>query len=194
MLGRLTVLPGHIKRQAVDKTPQGASQNARPRKPRLSPLADLLDAAIGPVLAAKGFAASDVVVAWPEIVGPRLAPHCEPLRMRWPRRPAGLVDGAPPDPATLEVRVEGAFALELQHLAPVVVERVNTRYGWRCVGRVVLKQGPVGRDRVVPAPPPPPDARSVAAARDVVGDVEDEALREALVRLGAGILSRQERG
>jgi hypothetical protein len=191
MLTRLTVRPRHRKRQAVDKTTQDKVPAPRPFKPRLSPLADLLDSAIGPILATKGFAASDVVVGWPEIVGPRLAAHCEPMRMRWPRRPAGVVEDAPSEPATLEIRVEGAFALELQHLVPVIVERVNTRYGWRCVGRVVLKQGPVGRDRVAPAPPPPPDERSVAAARDVVGDVEDDALREALVRLGAGILSRK---
>ncbi|WP_293859426.1 DUF721 domain-containing protein [uncultured Alsobacter sp.] len=175
----------------MDKTTQDKAPSPRPFKPRLSPLADLLDSAIGPILAAKGFAASDVVVGWPEIVGPRLAPHCEPLRMRWPRKPAGVVDGSPGEPATLEIRVEGAFALEVQHMVPVIMERVNTRYGWRCVGRIVLKQGPVGRDRVVAKPPPPPDESAVAAARDVVGGVEDDALRDALVRLGAGILSRK---
>lgn len=160
------------------------------KKQRARPLADLLDAAIGPVLAAHGFAASDIVVGWPEIVGERLARHCEPVKLQWPRRPAGLVDDTPAEPATLVVRVEGAFALELQHLAPVVMERVNTRYGWRCVGRLVLRQGPVGRDRTTRRTPPPPDAAAIAAARDVVGPVEDEALREALVRLGAGIKSR----
>jgi hypothetical protein len=194
MLTRLTVPPVHRKRQAVDKTTQDKSPAPRPFKPRLSPLADLLDSAIGPILAAKGFAASDVVVGWPEIVGPRLAPYCEPLRVRWPRRPSGVVDDAPGEPATLEIRVEGSFALELQHLAPVIIERVNTRYGWRCVGRIVLKQGPVGRDRVVAARPDPPDEKTVAEAREVVGDVEDEGLREALVRLGAGVLSRKSGG
>ena len=175
------------EKQAKDRAPP-----SRPFKPRLSPLADLLDSAIGPILAAKGFAASDVVVGWPEIVGPRLADHCEPLRMRWARRPAGVVEQAPSEPATLEVRVEGAFALEVQHMAPVIIERVNTRYGWRCVGRIVLKQGPVGRDKVARFTSPPPDEKTVAAARDVVGEVEDEALREALVRLGAGIMARKD--
>lgn len=182
---------------AQEKQAQGAPAKdkaplSRPFKPRLSPLADLLDSAIGPILAAKGFAASDVVVGWPEIVGPRLADHCEPLRMRWPRRPAGVVEQAPSEPATLEIRVEGAFALELQHMAPVIIERVNTRYGWRCVGRIVLKQGPVGRDKVARFTAPPPDEATLAAARGVVGDVEDEALREALVRLGAGIMARKD--
>ena len=70
--------------------------------------------------------------------------------------PRGGADpDARPEPATLIVRVESAFALELQHLAPLVIERVNAHYGWRCVGRLVLKQGPVPRPR--PARPAPPE-------------------------------------
>ncbi|MHB2166944.1 DUF721 domain-containing protein [Alsobacter sp. R-9] len=160
------------------------------KPPALRPLADLIDSALGPVMAAHGFAASDVVVGWPEIVGERLAKHCEPVKLQWPRRPAGTLDDGPGEPATLVVRVEGAFALEVQHLAPVIVERVNTRYGWRCVGRLVLKQGPVGRDRVPRPGLREPDPASVAEARAMVGEVEDEGLREALVRLGAGIKAR----
>ena len=58
--------------------------------------------------------------------------------------PRGGADpDARPEPATLVVRVESAFALELQHLAPLLIERINAHYGWRCVGRLVLKQGPV---------------------------------------------------
>ncbi len=43
------------------------------------------------------------------------------------------------------VRVEGVFALELQHLAPVVIQRVNAHYGWACIGRIVMRQGRVDR-------------------------------------------------
>jgi hypothetical protein len=162
------------------------------KKPALRTLADLVDDCIAPALAAQGFAASDVVVAWPEIVGERLAPYCEPVKIQWPRRPKGMGPDEPSEPAVLVVRVEGAFALELQHLAPLIVERVNTRYGWRCVGRLSFRQGPVGRDRVARRIPPLPDARMVEAARDRVGEVADDGLREALVRLGAGIMARRD--
>ncbi len=161
------------------------------KKPGLRPLADLVDACIEPVLARQGFAAADVVVAWPEIVGGRLAAFCEPVKMQWPRRPAGVVPGEAQEPATLVVRVESAFALEVQHTAPTIIERVNARYGWRCVGRLSLRQGPVGRDREPKAllrEPAPSDLRDAAAR---VGDVSDDGLREALVRLGAGIMARK---
>src|ERR671917_746797 len=110
-----------------------------------SPLADFLNTCLGPSLAAQGFAASDVIVAWPEIVGERLAKYTQPLRIDWPRGAARDRDTRP-EPATIVIRVESAFALDMQHLAPLVIERVNAHYGWRCVGRIVLKQGPVRRE------------------------------------------------
>lgn len=137
---------------------------------------------------AQGFAASDVIVAWPDIVGERLARFTQPVRIEWPRRGAGHDPDRRPDPATLVVRVESAFALEMQHLAPVIIERINAHYGWRCVGRIVLKQGPVRRLEPQREPErtlPEAERRRVAAA---VEPVEDEALREALDRLGQAVL------
>src|SRR3712207_2028149 len=120
------------------------------------PLADLLDSCLGPTLAAQGFATSDVITAWPEIVGSRLSAFTQPLKIEWKRRGPDPNPQARPEPATLVVRVESAFALEMQHLAPVVIERVNAHYGWRCVGRIVLKQGPVRRAAAARPPAPRP--------------------------------------
>ena len=153
---------------------------------RPKPLADLIDACLGPTLAKQGFAASDVIVAWPEIAGERLAAWSRPVKLEWPRRRPE--PGAPPEPATLVVRVEGAFALEMQHLAPLLVERVNAHYGWRCVGRIVLKQGPVPRPKAARAPAPElsPEDRARIAAK--TKGVEEEPLREALDRLGSAVV------
>ncbi|TDR93777.1 DUF721 domain-containing protein [Enterovirga rhinocerotis] len=153
---------------------------------RLQPLADLIGSALDPALAAQGFTGQDLVASWPEIVGERLAGFCRPVKVEWPRRRPG--EAAASDPARLVVRVESAFALELQHMAPVLVERINAVYGWRCIGRIVLKQGPVGREtrraRAIPPLPTADDCRRVAAATT---PVEDAALREALTRLGHAV-------
>ena len=159
------------------------------RRPR--PLADLLDHCLGPSLAAQGFASADVITAWPEIVGERLARFTQPLRVEWKRRAGNAAREAKPEPATLVVRVESAFALEMQHLAPVVAERVNAHYGWRCVGRIVLKQGPVRRaEPALPAAP-----RLSEAERQRVGDAVDgiaeDGLKAALDRLGRAVIAGQ---
>jgi hypothetical protein len=76
----------------------------------------------------------------------------------------------------------------MQHLAPLLVERVNAHYGWRCVGRIVLKQGPVPRPKAGRAPPAelsPEDRARIAAQTK---GVEEDTLREALDRLGSAVV------
>lgn len=154
------------------------------RRRGATPLADFVGACISPVLRKQGFGESDIVLHWPEIVGERLAGVCEPIKLQWPPGPRIPDPDADMQPATLVIRSEGAFALELQHLASVVIERVNGHLGWRCVGRIMIKQGPLqhpGRKKR----PPPPDAASAAKAEEATRNISDDALREALARLGA---------
>ncbi len=155
------------------------------------PLAELIDACIAPVLAAQGFAGRAIVSLWPEIVGERLAERSRPLKIDWPkRRPA---PGEAAEPATMVVRVESAFALEMQQLGQLVVERVNTHLGWRAVGKLVLKQGPVAI-AVTAKPVPPLDAAAVGRIDRQVAHVEDEGLRDALARLGRAVAQRARHG
>lgn len=162
----------------------------RPSRPRA--LAELVGAAINPVLAKQGFGESDIILHWRDIVGARLGEVSEPMRLQWPSRPPGRSPDAAPEPATLIVRIEGAFAIELQHLAPLVIERVNARLGWRCVGRITLRQGPVRR-----APPKrrsaPVDPAAAREAQEAAGSIADEGLRDAIARLGAVALSDNRR-
>lgn len=157
---------------------------------RAKPLAELIETCIGPAYAAQGFATNDIPAAWPEIVGERLARYCQPAKLEWPRRRGAPEDA--PEPATLVVRVEGAFALELQHLAPVVIERVNAHYGWACVGRIVLKQGRLRRGPLPARPAPLDEARRGEVAR-AVAPIEEEALRAALDRLGVAVVASERR-
>jgi hypothetical protein len=132
-------------------------------------------------------------MAWPEIVGERLSAFTQPLKIEWKRKSPHADPEARPDPATLVIRVESAFALEMQHLAPTIIDRVNTYYGWRCIGKLVLKQGPVRR--VEPKRPVPPVLSQ--ADRDKVGravaPIEEESLKAALDRLGQAIVSSRSR-
>ncbi|MFS8036793.1 DUF721 domain-containing protein [Xanthobacter sp. AM11] len=166
----------------MSSNPRPLRSRGRPAGPR--PLADFVAPGIADLCGKAGFSVVEVVTHWDEIVGPDLAPRSQPLRLQWPRE-----DGAA---ATLVVRVEGAYAIELQYAAPVVVERVNSYFGWRCVGRLALRQGPVPQRHARPPVSPPPDDASIARIRAEIGGFEDEALAASLARLGA--LVRRERG
>ncbi len=134
-----------------------------------------------PVFGRHGFAGGALVVDWPAIVGSAVATHTLPLRIKFP--PKERTGG------TLMVKVDsGAFALEVQHLEPLILERINGYFGWAAVAKLRLQQGPL------PEPPrrplPPPGAGTVAAdpAREArLAEVEDPELREALARLGRHI-------
>jgi len=158
------------------------------KEPWSRPLADLVGPIIDPVLAKRGFGQSDVILYWDEIVGARLASMSQPVKLNWPPRPRGAGGGSAP--ASLVVRVESGFALELQHLSGAVIDRVNAHLGWRCVDRLVLKQGPLEPRRAARRAPAPPDPAILKAAEAVVGEIGDEALRAALTRLGANVLSQ----
>ena len=93
-------------------------------------------------------------------------------------------------PATLVVRVEGVFAIELQHMADQVLARINAHLGWRCVGRLVFKQGPIERAKATDRRRAPPSAAALAGAAARVANVADDGLRDALTRLGARIADR----
>jgi hypothetical protein len=146
------------------------------------PLSVLLSDVFSDAYARQGFAARELVTRWPEIAGNDIAAHAEPLKMQWPRP----VEGQPQEPATLVLRVEGPMALEIQHRSDVILERVNRFFGWHAVGRIALRQAPLSRRDARPAPRPP-DPATVKKVADTLSAVEDEALKEALARLGAAI-------
>jgi hypothetical protein len=78
----------------------------------------------------------------------------------------------------------------LQHLAPIVIERVNAHFGWRCVSRLLLKQGPVAAPPLARQGRPPLDKAAETMAETIASGVMDEPLRQALTRLGARALAR----
>src|SRR3569833_2023555 len=155
---------------------------SKPGRLTAKPLSLLLDDVFKEAYARQGFAARELVTRGGEIAGPEIAAHSEPLKMQWPRP----VDGQPQEPATLVLRVEGPMALEIQHSSDVILERVNRFFGWHAVGRLALRQGPLSR-RPKPKRPPPPDPKAVAQIAESLTAVEDDALRDALARLGAAV-------
>ncbi|BBF91496.1 DUF721 domain-containing protein [Blastochloris tepida] len=156
------------------------------KRPRVRPLADLIAGSLGEAARAHGFAAVELLTHWPEIVGEDLAAASEPVRLVWPPKDDPNNRGA-----TLVVRVEGTHALDLQFAAPQVVERINRTFGWACVGRLALRQGPVTPKAGPPPPPPEPDPDLVAQERAQLDAIADDGLKESLARLGAFVHGRK---
>lgn len=143
-----------------------------------------------PILAKNGVALAELVAAWPQIAGPRLADHTALDRLALPRGAA-----AARGPGVLHLRVEPALALELQHVAPQIIEKINAYLGYAAVGRLALAQRPItpiggARRRRMTLPP---DASTRAAAARSAAIIEDPELRAALSRLGSQLLKQRPR-
>ncbi len=159
---------------------------SKPARSFPRPLSEFLGATIGGVLKEQGFASTEIIARWADIVGPEIAAHSEPMKINWPRVKNDTGDTDQAEPATLMLRVEGPAALEIQHLSAVILERVNRFFGWQAIGRLALRQAPLQRRRPKPAPPPP-DPAVAARIAEGLPEIENDDLRQALGRLGAAI-------
>jgi hypothetical protein len=155
----------------------------KPRVPARR-LGELIGRCLSPALARQGFASTELITRWQDIVGAEIAENAAPIRIKWPR---GIAQKG--EPATLILRVDGPVAIEIQHLSGIILERINRFFGWRAIGRLALQQGPIKRR--TPAhwlAPPSKEATDKIAAG--LTNIADEDLRQALARLGAAIESR----
>jgi hypothetical protein len=159
---------------------------SKPARSFPRPLSEFLGATLGGVLKEQGFASTEILTRWADIVGPEIAIHSEPMKINWPRVKNDVGDDDQSEPATLVLRVEGPAALEIQHLSAVILERVNRFFGWQAIGRIALRQAPLQR-QTPKTRPAPPDPAVTARIASTMPQVEDEALRQALARLGASI-------
>jgi hypothetical protein len=124
-----------------------------------------------------GFVQSSIVSRWAEIVGERYAKVSSPESIRFPvgRKSGGV----------LTLLVEGAHAPLIQHLAPLIMERVNRFFGHAAINRIVFRQGKL------PAPAAKPDRPQPRPVPKELGEglreVADPELRACLESLAARI-------
>jgi len=159
----------------------------------------------------RGFRDNQLIAIWPTIVGAHLARFSQPVRLsrQWigdkppNAKPARKTQGQKTTQsddvantsgatsatsasgatgATLIVKVEGAMALELQHLSPQIIERLNNYYGYAAIGKLHIIQSPVTLSASTPARKALKRA-DIARLADSMGDIAAPRLREALARL-----------
>ena len=133
-------------------------------------LSAVLPPLVRPAYRKRSPATAQVLLDWALIVGPAIAAVTTPRKLF-----AG----------TLSIACIGPVAMELQHLAPTLIGRINAHMGQVVVSRLRFVQ-----DLSATAPPPAPRRlpASAAAARAVL-DLPEGPLRDALQSLGGMVLS-----
>ena len=158
----------------------GAGPAARPFAPRrpeagLRPLGIVLPPITRPVFRRRSPAGASLISDWAAIVGPQLAAVTQPLR---------LARG------TLTIACSGPMAMELQHLGPQLMARINASLGSIAVEALrFVQQAPAGR-AARPAAPRDPAILPGKLAERLAG-VQDPDLRAALERMAQGVYRKR---
>ncbi|NQV83996.1 MAG: DUF721 domain-containing protein [Rhodospirillales bacterium] len=134
----------------------------------------------------RGLADGAILKDWSAIAGAQLAAHSQPEKISYPQ---GAGDGG-----TLHLRIDsGAMATELQHLQPLLIERINGYFGFKAVDRIKITQGPLpGRDKKQPWSPRPLEAGEEHGLAESLMDVDDDDIRQALQALGRAVIGRNQ--
>ncbi|MEJ0046643.1 MAG: DUF721 domain-containing protein [Rhodospirillales bacterium] len=118
--------------------PKGAEGEARRTYVSL-PLAQLVPGVTRPAFKKRSPAGASLMADWVAIVGPTLAARTEPRKL---------------SRAQLTIACSGPVAMELQHAAAALIERINTHAGTRPGRTPALRPGPRRPPRPNATPPP----------------------------------------
>ena len=152
-----------------------------PRK-RLRTIGADIEKIIKPILCSRGFGATAIVNGWVDVVGVVLANHTFPEKISFPI--GSRLNG------TLHLRVNSsAVALELQHLAPQLKDKINTYFGYRAIDHLRIVQGPIPERAVHEEKQSPSlnwaEKRNLEQTLNVISDPE---LKSALSDLGSSVI------
>lgn len=137
---------------------------------------------VKPACRKQGFAEHRILTDWLAIAGEGLAAWCLPRKLTFP---AGRKDGG-----TLHVAAAPGRALEVQHMQPMLIERINAYFGYGAVKRITVTQGAypsvsARKKRSMSARPSDPRAEQWAS------ECADADMRRALLALGNAFLHKQ---
>lgn len=152
---------------------------------------------LSPAFRKRGFAQTALLDQWSQIAGDQLAKYTLPEKISHPRsgkagdgqaQRSRFSRGGEDGGGVLTLRVDGPFAIEVQHSTPQLLERINSFFGYRAISRIALKQGPLPQryERRLRKVRPLNSEEEQALASDLQS-IDDEQLRRALRRLGRGV-------
>ena len=151
----------------------------------MAPVAAAATRVAAPLLKKRGLAEARIVTDWRAIVGDVAAQRSAPER---------LVRGRQPEAGgSLRLRVVGAWALEFQHMAPELIQRINAYFGFKAVARIQFIQAPLPAPKRASAPPAPLQPEAEARLAALAGKIEDPDLRERVLALGRSLEQRAAR-
>ena len=173
----------------------GKSKEEEPRRrngvARLSAnLPALTKTALRNSVGGRGFAEAGLITEWASVVGTEVARMSRPLQLSFPRgeRKGGV----------LTIGCGGAAALELQHLKPQILDRINRHFGYAAVAELRFRQGSLqgaplsqsqqrAKAKATRRDSKPPTEAEIAETTAALAAIPEGEIKASLLRLGLAI-------
>jgi|TARA_R110000824_G_scaffold152296_1_gene323487 hypothetical protein len=149
-------------------------------------IASLVGKSSRAALVRRGFAQADILTHWPSIVGQNLANWSSPEKLNYSRQKNSE--------ATLRIRVAPGWAPEFQHFEPLIIERINSFFGYRAIAKLQLIQAPVQKPEVRREKPAVPLSEAQKEwIKETIKNVSDTELKKRLAAVATSMLGARNR-
>jgi hypothetical protein len=148
------------------------------------PIAKSIEPLLKPIYKKHGFAEHRILTQWEQIVGQELASYSIPQKL--------IFRANTKEQGVLHILVSSARTLELQHMLPVILDRITTYFGYPAIERLKFIQtsGPLFRkERQKPSLKHTAPNKALTALLEECSDPE---LRTALLSLGIAVSQQNE--
>lgn len=148
---------------------------------------------IDPILRERIGFSIQILENWAEIAGYDIAETTQPLEIVWsPPRWHGM--GKAFEPAVLIVACDSFSAMKLLHKSSEVIQRLNAYFGYSAIARLKIKQRPIRAIKKVSSPQKDfIDDKQQTRLKQMLVDIRNDTLRQALFKLGVSILTSKVR-
>jgi hypothetical protein len=146
------------------------------RNSNASNLGRIVAKVVKPVMRKRGFYDVDIISDWENIVGPEWAKQTSPHKLSFNAhtRRSG----------TLHILVAPGASVLIQHIEPMIIDRVNTYFGFEAVNRLKIIHGHVVAQQSAALKKPKIDIPLPEV------DIEDPDLKLALQRFGQSLMKQ----
>ena len=151
----------------------------------LRALGSLITQSTPSAINSRGYLQPEIIRLWEEIVTPKLAKEIVPQKLTFPR---GKRSGG-----TLRIQAPTPLATELQHEEPILLERINSFFGYKAVEKITIIHGN-SVDSLPSHQLPkirPLTLETAQKIESMTSNIQHDELRKALTALGKTLKSRE---
>lgn len=164
--------------------PKHGKKPYRPKRAkRVQLLSRMVESIVRPVFGKRGFSNAAIINNWHEIVGHDLARFSTPEKLTFSK------DGTSGGILYLKT-ITGGMATEIQHLEPIIIERINRYFGYKAIIGLRLSQGPIPQNESPAKHEIKLSPEQERELNESLSNIEDEEIRLSLSRLGKSIVGR----